>query len=105
MNLIILALAVSSISYTITRSVLFAPIRKKLNWRVLKCCYCLSHWIAAFLIILDNYPIEFLDFIIITFAVITLSIPGMYIIELFHQLLERENDLPKIYGPTRKALL
>lgn len=102
-ELIILALAVSSISYTITKSVLFAPIRNKLNWRILKCCYCLSHWVALGLILI-SYPLRFPDFIIYTFVVVTLSVPGMYFIELFHQLLERENDLPKIYGPTRKTL-
>jgi len=78
-NILLISLAVSSISITITKSSLFNKIRPK--WKLFNCPYCLSHWIS-FLFILLLKDSGFLNFIILSFSTITLanifSIPLMY---------------------------
>lgn len=56
--LFVLSMCVSTVTYTITRSVLFKFLR---NWvlnrnetlgKFIGCPYCLSHWVTAFFVIL-----------------------------------------------------
>lgn len=86
-NLVLLSMCVSTISLTITKSRIFSPLRfwvVKRNERVgslLSCPYCISHWVAAFFVVLlyiDNpmvivTNILFIDAIIIIFAIISLA--------------------------------
>lgn len=47
-------MAVACLSWTITKTKAFKPLRKKLKWEVLECPYCLSFWVAlpfAFLLV------------------------------------------------------
>jgi len=77
-NLIIISLAVSSFSYTISQSNLFQPIRffflQKFNFigKLISCTYCLSHWIS-FLFTSIYFKLISYEFLIISFAAITLS--------------------------------
>ncbi len=83
-QLIIISLAIASISYTISHSELFKPIRfflcKNINWlgKLISCPYCLSHWIS-FGLMVYIYKMSIwsalgsLDVFIMTFAAITLS--------------------------------
>lgn len=79
-NTITLALAVAAITMTVSRSSLFRPIRVV---KVLKCPYCLVHWFAFLAVFLTESAFNRIDFIIMSFAVISLSVPIMYLIELF----------------------
>ena len=45
-ELILLALAVSAASVTITLSAIFRPLRGIVDVKILHCPYCLSHWLA-----------------------------------------------------------
>ncbi len=80
-----LALATAAITMTITRSSLFRRFRVV---KLLKCPYCFVHWIAALLTL--TICVSFLDFIIKTFAIVTLSILPMYIIELFMEKIDEK---------------
>lgn len=81
-QLIIISLAISSISFTISKTEIFKPIRlficKYSNFfgKLVSCPYCLSHWVA-FTIMLYIYRSFCLDLIIMTFASITLSMIGI----------------------------
>lgn len=44
--LFIYSMCVACISWTVTKTKIFKPIREKLGWEVLKCPYCLSFWVA-----------------------------------------------------------
>ncbi|WP_373855435.1 DUF1360 domain-containing protein [Desulfocucumis palustris] len=82
-----LAMCVSTISLTITKSKVFSPLR---NWVIkrneklgslLSCPYCMSHWVATFyVIVLYIYSpmamvtnILFIDATITIFAIISLA--------------------------------
>ncbi len=82
--MILEALAISTISETVCRSKLFKPIQRGL----LKCPYCFAHYLALSIAIY-NYSNPY-DFIIQWFALVTLSIPGMLLIELLFKELENE---------------
>lgn len=76
-QLIIISLAVASISFTISRSIIFRPIRlficnrSKFLGELISCIYCLSHWIS-FIFMIYFYRFT-LNFIIMSFACITLA--------------------------------
>lgn len=78
LSMIFISLAVSSISYTISKTDIFESIRKKIskhsNWlgKLISCPYCLSHWIS-FVIILFIYRTFNLEVFVLTFAIVTLS--------------------------------
>lgn len=84
------ALAISTIAETVCRSVLF-------KWLPLKCSYCFAHYLALFVAVI-NYT-NFYDFIINWFALVTLSIPGMLLIELLFKELEDETFHNSPSGP------
>ena len=88
--MILEALATSTITETICRSKLFKPLRKWLNFKLLNCPYCLAHWIAFGFTIFSCTSI--LDFIIRSFAIVTLAIPGMLLIELLFYILELNHE-------------
>lgn len=85
--LFLLSMCVSTISFTITKSRFFSPLR---NWvfmrnerlgKLLRCTYCMSHWVAAFFVILLYIyspvimvtSVLFIDAIITIFAIIGLA--------------------------------
>lgn len=70
-DVVLVSLAVSAISMTVTQSVLFSKIRETLNLRVLKCSYCLSHWVAFILVLAISHSA--VDWIIKSFAIVTLA--------------------------------
>ena len=80
-----LALAAAAITMTITRSSLFKPLRVV---KLLRCPYCFVHWVAALLV--ATITVDPFDFIISLFAVVALSVPCMYIIELFMEKIDEE---------------
>jgi len=83
--MILEALAISSIAETVCRSRLFKPIQK---WYLLKCSYCFAHYLSL-IVALIKYS-TFYDFMITWFALVTLAVPGMLLIELlFNQLEEK----------------
>jgi Protein of unknown function (DUF1360) len=77
-KIILLALAVSSISVTISKSNLFEPIRERLNnWsdflgELIYCPYCLSHWLSI-LGVLVFIPGPIITSIIIMASVVALA--------------------------------
>jgi|ERR1700748_1513376 len=78
-NLIIISLAIASISYTISKGEIFRSIRlfickhSKFIGQLISCPYCLSHWVSATIMFII-YKSFNLDFVIMTFAAITLSL-------------------------------
>ena len=74
-RLIILSIVTASISFTITESKLFLTLRTFLKSKnnflgtLFSCGYCMSHWVAAILLLL--YPIIIIqsDFIIIDYII------------------------------------
>ena len=86
--ILIIALATSTITETVCRSILFKPIRKWLNFKLLYCPYCFAHWVAfSFMIFNCN---NVFDFIINSFAIVTLAVPGMLLIEYLFNVLEKK---------------
>ena len=77
-ELIIISLAVSSASYSISRTEIFKPIRLRIckawPWagKLISCPYCLSHWIS-FGSMFYFYKTFSVEVLILTFAMITLS--------------------------------
>lgn len=82
-EMILEALAISAISETVCRSVLFRPIQK---WYILKCSYCFAHYLAFFIALQQS---TFYNFIVMWFALVTLSVPGMLLIEYLFKELEK----------------
>ncbi|WP_373323054.1 DUF1360 domain-containing protein [Desulforamulus aquiferis] len=84
---VMISMCISTISLTITKNKLFSPlrslVRKRFNWlgTLLSCPYCISHWLAFFLVILFYHytpvimvtDLVFLDIIITIFATISLA--------------------------------
>jgi hypothetical protein len=76
-QLIIISLAIASISWTISKSDIFNSLRifickHSVFWgKLLSCPYCVSHWVA-FIFMIHLCGFNF-DFIIMSFASITLS--------------------------------
>lgn len=78
-NLIIISLAIASISYTISKGGIFRPMRlyickteSKFLGELISCPYCVSHWVS-WIIMFVIFKSLSLDFIISSFAAITLS--------------------------------
>ena len=93
-------LAVGSISLTITKSVIFSPIRDFVEKRfgrdskideLFNCSYCMSHWVALFLVGISGLRVTYsnfiADFIISWFAVVSISTVIIWIVyRSFHYL-------------------
>jgi uncharacterized membrane protein len=80
----VLSLAIAAVSTTITRAMIFAPVREDIadrnEWlgELFACPYCLSHWLAgaAVLIVLpDLLPgtLKLISLIVAVFTIVTLS--------------------------------
>jgi len=65
-NYLEIAAAIATISLTVTKSTLFQPLRK--HWRVLRCPYCFSHWVAF--VFATTISDSLFDFIIKSFALV-----------------------------------
>lgn len=82
-TVIVLSLAVSSISVTVTRSKVFAPFRAWIGARheklggLFSCFYCLSHWLAAaFVLVYQPRLLSLwlpLDLVVAVFAIVTIA--------------------------------
>lgn len=77
-RLLILALATSALSITLTKSSMFEPARELIKrWPVLyklaTCPYCTSHWIALVIVIHEPLRAGYGGAIIDVFAVVGLS--------------------------------
>ena len=46
MELLLISLAVSATSVTVTRAAIFQWLRERTAWKLLQCPYCFSHWLA-----------------------------------------------------------
>lgn len=86
-TLVVLALAVSAIAMTLTKTAIFRPprswvARKSEFWgELVTCPYCTSHWVAvALAVAVPARPVQtgwwILDFGIATSALVTLSAVG-----------------------------
>lgn len=87
-QLLLVALATASISMTITQSSLFKGFRNWLDWKLFRCPYCIANWVAIILVnctlISNMYSgVYFYQLIIQSFAVVTLSVIPMLVINLF----------------------
>lgn len=77
-SLIILAMAVSTISLTVSKSKIFESTRNWVSGRskwlgeLISCFYCFSHWVAAVLVLLTGLTTQF-GFIITVLAVINVA--------------------------------
>lgn len=101
-TMIVIALAVATISMTITKSSLFECIQK---YKLLQCPYCAAHWIS-FLIwsrYIAIYPntVTLFDFIISVFATVALSVLPMIAIDYFNTKVDRH---AKILHSTSRSL-
>lgn len=82
--IILIALAVATISMTLTKSSLFENVREILSIKLLRCPYCMAHWISF--LCWCGYTIQYpntvtvFDFVIYVFATVALSILPMYVI-------------------------
>lgn len=77
-QILILSLAISSTSYTISKTLVFKPLRqlfcKYWNWlgKLISCPYCLSHWVSFGITFFIYKEISF-EVILLTFAMVALS--------------------------------
>jgi hypothetical protein len=102
-SILILALCVSSASFTITTTSIFKEVREKLSGihhkieELIHCPWCLSHWITFVVLLMIGNWIEitgwyFVDFLLNTFAITCMS-------GIFHFVLLRT------YEPVAKAMV
>ena len=77
-QLLILSLAISAFSYTISKTIIFKPIRQLIcqvwPWagKLVSCPYCFSHWVS-FGAIVYFYKTFSVEVVILTFAMICMS--------------------------------
>ena len=101
---IIIALAVSPISFTITKTKIFKPIRSwafsknKFLGELLECPYCSSHWISLlFCIIIVPQPIKsafiIMNIIISTFVVVFFSSVFNFVIWWSYERMDIYNEI------------
>jgi len=99
LEMVFIALAIASVSMTITKSNITGKLRALISkcglWakKLIHCPYCLSHWLAAVIICIfywGVYPLSML--IIMIFTVITLACFGsLGIVWLFLMLDDLDN--------------
>jgi hypothetical protein len=103
----VLALATTSISVTIARAEIFAPLREYISeksvWagKLVSCSYCVSHWVSmVFVATYRPIIIEmwiFSDLIVSVFAIVTIS---AILSKLIIGPKESERQKPKINSVT-----
>ncbi len=90
---LIIVLPVSVVSYTVTRSELFATLRNRIirprsKWlgQLVTCPYCFSHWVAFpavwwyHVVILDS-GWWFVDYWLSTFFIVGLASPAIWLVQ------------------------
>ncbi len=88
--MILESLAIAAVSVTIGKTAIFAPIRKiKFLRKLLNCPYCLAHWLAVIVAIMQPWTGLF-DCVINTFALVALSSLAAIFIVHYLDLLEKE---------------
>lgn len=101
-DLVILSMAIGSMSMTITKTEIFKTLRDSVpGWflkKVMTCPYCLSHWLSFFAVgyykpvIIRSRYVE-TDLIVSIFAVITLSSASCWLIyKAFSQMSPSDED-------------
>lgn len=93
MIMIVIALAVATISMTVTQSSLFTDTRKLLTWKLFQCPYCMAHW-TSFLCwscYASTHPntIDPFDFVINAFATVALSVLPMLAIDYLNTKIDK----------------
>ena len=90
----ILASAVGTVSMTISKSVLFKPIRNKI--KNLECPYCIGHWIALWFYIFYHpvllNKIYILDDVVSYFVLVCFSTLWQLVIALLFKLTDEESN-------------
>lgn len=77
-SLLIISMAVTTVSLTVARSKIFEPFRSfvqsksKFLGELFSCFYCLSHWVAIVMVYLTGLTTQF-GFIVTTLSVIGMS--------------------------------
>ncbi|MEE9548678.1 MAG: hypothetical protein V3V68_04920 [Nitrosomonadaceae bacterium] len=93
MTIIIFALAVATISMTLTQSSLFEAIRKTLECKVVRCPYCVAHWVSFSIWSCHTftYPktIDLFIFAINVFATVALSVLPMIVIDYLNTRIDK----------------
>ena len=93
-HVLILSSIVASISFTITSSGIFKPVREWVStWHqkiddLIHCPYCLGHWVAfGTLVIIDDLPVHYSEYWFINFLLSAFAIVG--VASLMHYVMLR----------------
>ncbi len=93
MTMIAIALAVATISMTVTQSSLFANVRKLLTWKLFRCPYCMAHWTSClcWACYASSHPSTMgpFDFTINVFATVALSVLPMLAIDYLNTKIDK----------------
>lgn len=95
-QLILISLAIAAITVTIGRTFIFKSLREHIptKWlkKLVRCPYCLSHWLSFFTILFLIPWFNFFDLIIKTMATVAFSsIIALFILRYLN-LLEGSNE-------------
>ena len=94
-TLVLISLAVSSMSMTVSQTAMFRPFRLRLYARsrfigkLVSCPYCLSHWLAFGFVGWSGCFQGVLGFILASFAVVTLASFSSLVIAWFLEEIDR----------------
>lgn len=92
-TMIVIALAVATISMTITQSSLFAGVRKILDHKLFHCPYCAAHWVSLWAwgcyVFVNSNTLTAFDFTINVFATVALSILPMLAIDYLNTKIDK----------------
>jgi hypothetical protein len=98
-EMLLIGLAISSITMTISKSYVMEPLRVQVSklapWAkvLIHCPYCLSHWLAPFVVLFKLGLVPLMQFILVTFGVITIaSIASLGVAQLFLALDEIDSE-------------
>ena len=94
---IIIALAVATISMTLTQSSLFRAIQKH---KLFQCPYCMAHHVSL-LLWLCQPKTSLFDFVINVFATVAISVLPMIVIDYFNTRIDKH---AKILHSSHSAL-
>ena len=104
--IILIALAVATISMTLTQSSLFRVIQR---CKLLRCPYCMAHYISFFIwsgYVLGGYvpqhpkTMTLFDFVINVFATVALSVLPMMSIDYFNTRMDKHAKILHSTGRT-----
>lgn len=92
-NFLIIAAAIASTTITISKTLIFKPLRERLPWplkKLLNCPYCLAHYFSFFAVFFILPWYNYLDLIIKTMALVALSSIFALLILYYLNLLEKK---------------